>query len=638
MIKISMILLIINSPILFGQTYYWSGNTGDNDFFNENNWYDKDSGESPENGSIDPNKTINFDLHITCKISTQESLNLPYESIILESSKKLNITDGTLDANSLSGGTLILNENSYVTLYGDEPLSNNIQVKFNSELCWLRLVNIRPDEISNDYSSSMFYNNNLIQYPSNIRYDNYYNNGTVIRPQDSNTSPLKVFSDENLTGKSEKILINQIFSGDDIPNQLNNDIESFELSRGYMLTIAENNDGTGKSKVFIASETDIQLNSVPLDFKNKISFLRVIPWNWVSKKGTAGDIAGLNNTWFYKWSNNGSSDLNREYSPMSWGHNATSDNDIIAYRNKYKSTHVLGFNEPDNCNGQSGQYGNLCDVNVAIEFYRNLMKTGLRLVSPACRQGGETSWLNNFNNLAIQNDIRIDVIAVHWYDWSSNPQNSVNTNPILVFNRFKQFLENVYNLYNLPIWITEFNANKHRTQQVNRQFLELALPYLESLEYVERYAWFQPHGVPIATDPGNGEFFFDNDPSQLTELGVLYYDHVSTPSITENFYIGPDNLNYDTIQNDYSYECNSSTVFTKKNQLTLEKSDLFYPNPAEKIIYLNSSSYVDEVEIYSINGINISKKVRNGLIDVSDLNKGVYIIKFQNKSFKLIKI
>ena len=44
MIKISMILLIINSPILFGQTYYWSGNTGDNDFFNENNWYDKDSG------------------------------------------------------------------------------------------------------------------------------------------------------------------------------------------------------------------------------------------------------------------------------------------------------------------------------------------------------------------------------------------------------------------------------------------------------------------------------------------------------------------------------------------------------------------------------------------------------------------
>ena len=212
MIKISMILLIINSPILFGQTYYWSGNTGDNDFFNENNWYDKDSGESPENGSIDPNKTINFDLHITCKISTQESLNLPYESIILESSKKLNITDGTLDANSLSGGTLILNENSYVTLYGDEPLSNNIQVKFNSELCWLRLVNIIPDEISNDYSSSMFYNNNLIQYPSNIRYDNYYNNGTVIRPQDSNTSPLKVFSDENLTGKSEKILINQIFT------------------------------------------------------------------------------------------------------------------------------------------------------------------------------------------------------------------------------------------------------------------------------------------------------------------------------------------------------------------------------------------------------------------------------------------
>ena len=124
---------------------------------------------------------------------------------------------------------------------------------------------------------------------------------------------------------------------------------------------------------------------------------------------------------------------------MSWGHNATDSDDITNYRNKYKVTHVMGFNEPDDCNSQSGQYGDLCQENIAIEYYKNLMKTGLRLVSPACRQGGETTWLNNFNNLAIQNDIRIDVIAVHWYDWSSNPQNSINANQ----SKFSTDLNNI---------------------------------------------------------------------------------------------------------------------------------------------------------------------------------------------------
>jgi hypothetical protein len=45
-------------------------------------------------------------------------------------------------------------------------------------------------------------------------------------------------------------------------------------------------------------------------------------------------------------------------------------------------------------------------------------------------------------------------------------------------------------LYGLPIWITEFNANPARSQAINARFLELALPYLESLDYIERYCWF----------------------------------------------------------------------------------------------------------------------------------------------------
>ena len=33
------------------------------------------------------------------------------------------------------------------------------------------------------------------------------------------------------------------------------------------------------------------------------------------QKGTAGDTQSMNNNWFYKWSNNGSSDISSEHAP-----------------------------------------------------------------------------------------------------------------------------------------------------------------------------------------------------------------------------------------------------------------------------------------------------------------------------------
>ena len=51
-----------------------------------------------------------------------------------------------------------------------------------------------------------------------------------------------------------------------------------------MATLAVNENGTGYSKVFIASEEDLEVHSLPTKLNNAVSFIRVIPWNWVSKK------------------------------------------------------------------------------------------------------------------------------------------------------------------------------------------------------------------------------------------------------------------------------------------------------------------------------------------------------------------
>jgi hypothetical protein len=104
-------------------------------------------------------------------------------------------------------------------------------------------------------------------------------------------------------------------------------------------------------------------------------------------------------------------------------------------------------------------------------------------------------------------------------------------------------------LYGLPIWITEFNANPARSQAINAGFLALALPYLESLEYIERYCWF-----PYNT----GTHFYttlDAGATTLSQVGTIYKNinnttpTDSTPSIPEATVNANNNLNLLTYPN-----------------------------------------------------------------------------------------
>tara|TARA_A100000164_G_C21922537_1_gene781427 strand:- start:1571 stop:2713 length:1143 start_codon:yes stop_codon:yes gene_type:complete len=379
--------------------------------------------------------------------------------------------------------------------------------------------------------------------------------------------------------------------------------------------------------VFIASQRKILINELPSYLKNNISFVRVIPWNWVNKKGTAGDITYMNNDWFYRWSNNGESDLNREYAPMVWGRGAADEQeDIDILTSKLKSTHVLAFNEPDNCNDQSGQYGNMCVVDTAFTYYKNLAKTGMRLVSPACRQDQVFTWLNEFNQIAQEEDVRIDVIAVHWYDWNSNPQQNPNANPQDVFYRFTNYLQSVYDLYGLPIWITEFNANRYRNEWVHRQFLELALPYLENLDYVERYSFFPP-----VTDVAD---FFDEN-NNLTWIGEFYHNFQSSPSLPDQSYLLTNNISNIALENEYEYICDPELSFLSNEDFN--KNIYIYPNPSENYIHLNLNNIFKNIILTDVNGQEIKSYKESTKIDISFLENGIYFLNIDGTSIKFIK-
>ena len=604
------------------QEYRWTGNSNNNDFFDELNWAEFISNNTPPENSINPEQSIGFSLYLTCEIVADGE-------IILNENGKIIITDGELNSEKISGfGQIILNNSAYLNLTDIYPLFEGITVNINSNVSWIRFYNLDPSSAFYYYHDNIFYEDQQLSYPENIRFDNYYNDGSLVRINSDQFSNLTVFSENNLEGGSANISNNTVFEGESIPNNLNDDVSSLKLNKGYMATFAENEDGTGKSKVFIASENDIIINILPEYLDNKISFIRVIPWNWVTKKGTAGDTQSMNNNWFYKWSNNGSSDMSREYTPMAWGKGAADDlNDIEIIKQKYKSTHLLAFNEPDNCNDQSGQYGNMCVVDTSLVYYKNLLKTGLRMVSPATRQGEVFSWLNEFNYKAENQEIRIDVIAVHWYDWNSNPENSPNANPQDIYNRFVNYLENVHNLYGLPIWITEFNANRYRNEWVHRQFLQLALPYLEETEYIERYSFFPP-----VTD--QADFFDENN--NYTQIGEFYSNFNSTKSIAENEYASPSNLNSDGYEFT-QIECNPNNAFLSNHEIVSQNEITIYPNPSSDYVFVEFDQEITDLKILTVEGKIIKELSPTKYINVSFLNKGIYFLKINNDFIKFVK-
>ncbi|TLX71373.1 T9SS type A sorting domain-containing protein [Labilibacter sediminis] len=595
---------------VFSQEYIWSGKAENSDFFDEGNWTIQGTQSGPSEGSIDPSQAINANLTISDEV---EVINALGEMFL--GTGNLTIINSTLSSEAIGSGSVTIGEKAYLTLSAENPLTNNCQINIISGMAWLKTSNVLPDIFNTNYLSQIKVSQVAANYPANIRLDNYYSQGTIVRAQDELVKPVTVYDQTNLQGNSAQLTIDQIHSGTQLPNSMNNQIQSFQLAKGYMATLAINDDGTGNSKVYIASEEDLVINELPVELQNNISFIRVIPWNWVSKKGTGGDIEGLGTTWYYLWGNSGTSYLNREYAPMAWGKNAANDQaDVDLYKGKYKATHVLAFNESDNCNDQSGQWGDLCNTDVAVATYENLMKTGLRLVSPSCRENAPFGWLKDFYDKATAQDIRIDVIGIHWYDWSSSPANSPNADPQKVFNRFKNHLQKVYDLYNLPIWITEFNANPNRTNAVNKAFMELALPYLESLDYIERYAWYQP-------DSDVADFYDVN--GNITEVGSVYANQASTPSIPELTLKSESNLEISLPTSDK----------TEMKQVGLE----VYPNPVEDILYINCDNMQSNIHIYNSKGFLVMQINNQNQINVSKLPKGLYMIRVDKELVKFIK-
>ncbi|HYK55248.1 MAG TPA: glycosyl hydrolase [Flavisolibacter sp.] len=233
-----------------------------------------------------------------------------------------------------------------------------------------------------------------------------------------------------------------------------------------------------------------------------------------TKNGTWwGNTINLQSHWFYTWGLSvplEQAPQNCEFVPMFWGKSSVTDANLSYAKQlkaQGKAKYILGFNEPDLAD-QSNM-----TVQEALALWPQLESIGLPLGSPAA-SWPTRQWIYDFMDQAIAQGRRVDFIAVHMY---------VGTDE----NAFVKVLQDLYNKYHLPIWITEFAtcANNATTKSENPYtpeatlaFMQRLLPKLEELSFVHRYSWFSgnPTSARLWTSALVDEY------GNLTTLGKWY--------------------------------------------------------------------------------------------------------------------
>lgn len=333
-----------------------------------------------------------------------------------------------------------------------------------------------------------------------------YAQGTLFQVIDPAVSPLEVFESRLMSGRSRGFEEHRVYGAAQVGDWVRR-FGSFRLKRGYLATLAQNEDGTGVSRCYVAQDGDLEVARLPAALEARVQFVRVFPWRWVAKKGVAGNIeTGLEVDWLYNWNLDRNSALDWEYVPIRqnrWWPGLDQDWKMRG------STHLLGYNEPDHAD-----QANL-SVADALAGWNDLMAPGLRVGAPAVSDGG-LGWLYDFIDRADAAGRRVDFVPVHYYRCHGNA-----ADPEGAASQFYGFLKGIYDRVKRPLWVTEWNnganwtacADPNATQQ--KAAIGAMIAMLDRTPFVERYAIY--NWVEDAR-----RVVWDN--GTLTAAGVTYRD------------------------------------------------------------------------------------------------------------------
>ena len=417
----------------------------------------------------------------------------------------IELTEGVQTHASLSGTTVTLAGKSELRLTSAAPLSG-CTVNLNSPDAWVLFTAVKPSAVVSTYLAQLRVNGAAAVSGSNVRVVQY-ELGAVVIPHAPSFQPLEAFTGRDFSGASRTFATYTYYNTTSALGAFHRDISSFRLKRGYMATFSTQPNGTGPSQVYIAQDADLEIGRLPASLDNEIRFVRVFPWRWVSKKGSC-DVGPttLNASWHYNWDNNQNSALDWEYVPIRqqrwWPGYPT---------NKPDSTHLLGFNEPDNPVEDSYTSLGNGSVDTAIAVWPELLASGLRVGSPAVTDGG-LSWLYDFMTKADAAKLRVDYVAIHFYRCGYTAQ------------QLYDWLYAIHVQTGRPIWITEFNNGANWTSCTDPTYEQNATRINEFIDMMDKAPWIERYAVYSRVEYMRQMTY---DSGGLTPGGVLYRDNAS---------------------------------------------------------------------------------------------------------------
>ncbi len=373
----------------------------------------------------------------------------------------------------------------------ENPLTQCV-INLTHPKAWLIFDNVRPSKVISDYLSQIRINGQAAQEGTNCRVAIYLN-GALVMPFSAADKVLEGYDGEQYTGDVMSYAVGQ---HKDLGSNSNR-IRSFRLKRGYMATVASDQNGKGYSRVYVADHQDIEVPVLPNALYARISSITIKKWQYVSKKGWCStnntdaikdQTSKMRATWYYTWSADRQNTYDTEYIPIRQHKWWPSISQIAGHT---ESTACLSLNEPEH-----GEQHTDCDCGGVINEWRactltpDFQTTGMRIGSPAPTDAG---WLTNYIGHCDDMAYRCDFVALHAY-WGSNEAADANA--------WYSKLKAIYDATKRPIWITEWAYGASWTNESwpsgwndkleqNRARVKGILQKLEEAPFVERYAYYQ---------------------------------------------------------------------------------------------------------------------------------------------------
>jgi len=523
------------------QQISWTGSIDKISLFNKSNWLDEVTNQ-PYAGNMASDVPINRNVYFgaTVTIGTDKevkgvfdagtgsikfkktNIRTDYSGVTgFKSSNSITLDSAIVLTGYVSSPSVVLSGNSQLHLYESDAISADTKINILGEDAWVYFHSLTAQQVIDRYANQISIDGVASIPASNCRITQYYD-GAVLIPHRSSIKAMYLFSGANQTGVSKYFRVSHSTSyNGNIGANGTNKAASLILKKGYMATISQNQNGSGNTKIYIAEDSDLIVNGNVNGKNDTVNFVRVAPWRWITKKGIGGNFTDFNTGWYYNWGAGSSSFTDKEYVPMQWG---TWNLDVYSESLKTKPdvTHFLAFNEPD------GKEQANMTMDQILNSWPKLMQTGLRLGSPAFVR---TDSLYKFMDKALAKGYRVDFMCMHSYEKRTG-DNYVNT-----------IYKPLYDKYQIPLWVTEFNYGASWNVTANENMLTLYngqkdfINKMNAAPFIERYAlfaWsnpvnmvdtlcysFEKYVSPVVGSPSK---------TVLSPRGVFYRDLESLPS------------------------------------------------------------------------------------------------------------